>query len=613
MMRSYLAPIAPVPVSGSQVGQYKLLREIAKGPLGKLYELRAEGETNALGGVARIVPLQAEPAEVVQALSDAAWDSMELRNDWALCVADVVFGEGWVALIHDYAEGTLLRSLHKRAKERQSAFPATVALRVALDVLEGLDKSRHDCAAAQITWKPGGSCATSLYLCGDGRTRALDGQLMATMMRRRQQSAVARATGYAAPELLDLSQVPDERTDVFAVGTLLWELLTGRELALESAVAQGQRPRQNLPCISLSIPKGDKQIAPGLTEAITAAVELDPNGRPRTLGELKTALVDGSEVATYAQVIEYVDTLLRRESTLFRLDLAPAPKLSEKGQSARPKSGTKRPPPKPAQLLALAKHAEAKEHVSQPQAQATPSKAAPALSLRPKKPTASLPIHSEPARGSTPAHLETAATVSAPAHLEAAATVSVQTAPLSPAGPSATAKLLAETVADAAREVHETVPARAPLSDFVASSAAVVNTGRQATPDSKRVFRLSLPMIAGIITATVTLAVLGTILVYSSFTSPSAAPLASVSQARPVASVAPPPAPSPIVTAPSQPSAAAPSAASVATPPTSASPPAVVPQASPLSSRSPSTVNVDKAPVKSVKPKPRRLYVPTEL
>lgn len=319
------------------MGHYQLLREITKGPLGPLYELRAVDAKSNLGGLGRLIVLPSElPSEGEQAISEAAWESMELRYDLALSVADVVFGKGWITLVHDHSEGTLLRSLQRRAHERQSAFPVAVALRVALDLVDGFEQRRSACDAAGITWQPGCATATSLYLCGDGRTRALDGQIASTslcvpLMRKR-----LAAIGYPAPELLDAEQAPDERADVFAVGTVLWELLTGRELALGEAAAAGQRPRPKVTNINLSVPKGTALPAE-LTKIVHAALELDPANRPSTTKELRVALQKVGEVGSYEKVIDFTDALLNRESTLFRLTLDAGPKLSDELPNERPK------------------------------------------------------------------------------------------------------------------------------------------------------------------------------------------------------------------------------------------------------------------------------------
>ena len=202
-----MTDLEATPVEGTRLGRYLFLREIAIGPLGPLYELRGEEEANGLSALGRIVHLSPElNADGEQAIVASAWEALELRHEHTLCVADVVFGKGWVTLVHDHAEGSLLRSLLQRAHERNSTFPVAVALRIVTDIIAGLQETRKLCESVGIAWTPGGTNSSSLYLCGDGRTRALDGQLAVTLLR--QDHAYARSIEglYSAPEVLSAEE-----------------------------------------------------------------------------------------------------------------------------------------------------------------------------------------------------------------------------------------------------------------------------------------------------------------------------------------------------------------------------------------------------------------------
>lgn len=308
---SHPPELEALPTAGSLVGRHLIVREIAKGTVGPLYLARTQnniqGNVTAVDTLARVIPLPADlPAKDDQYIAEAIWDSANVGHDMVLRVADVIAGKGWVTLVHDHYVGSLVASMHRRARELGSAFPSEVAARIALDVLDGLEQSRTLCETNRIPWRAGSVALGSLYLCGDGRTRALDGQVVAAVMRSAHMRMLCGTSASVAPELQYDAYEPDERTDVFSVGTVLWELLTGREILVDPTV-----PVAN---VILSVPKGT-QVPQGLVYALHRALEIDATRRQSTLRELAVELVMGAEkVATYEQVIEFASTLLPFET-----------------------------------------------------------------------------------------------------------------------------------------------------------------------------------------------------------------------------------------------------------------------------------------------------------
>ena len=79
-----------------------------------------------------------------------------------------------------------------------------------------------------------------------------------------------RPEGFAAPELLS-GATPDYRADLYALGAVLYELLTGREPALASQHAQVEPPS-----------RWRSDVPPGLDKLILAMLATDPEDRPRS-------------------------------------------------------------------------------------------------------------------------------------------------------------------------------------------------------------------------------------------------------------------------------------------------------------------------------------------
>jgi serine/threonine protein kinase len=300
-----------VPIAGSRVGRYVIIREVAQGPLGPLYIAEREVGDGVSHGLARVVVLPPGlPAKDEQALADAIWDSTNLTHGLVLRVADVVTGKGWFTLIHEHSEGSLIEFLQRCAEERKTAFPAKVAARIALDVIEGLEQSRDHCAGASTAWRPGSVAPGSLLIGPDGRIRALDGQITSAALRVPALRTQSGSMAFAAPEMLDDSREPSERSDVFSIGVLLWELLTGKTLFGEKVNALDLGYAFKIPKVVQAVPDGFS-VPQGLVHAVHTALEAEPLKRQASLRELAVAIVMGvEEVATYDQVINFTHAIL---------------------------------------------------------------------------------------------------------------------------------------------------------------------------------------------------------------------------------------------------------------------------------------------------------------
>ena len=81
--------------------------------------------------------------------------------------------------------------------------------------------------------------------------------------------------GFSAPELP--RQAPDARSDVFSLGAVLYTLLAGYEWTRVGNVRR---------CI-----EADREVAPGLKDALLAAVATEPAGRFQAVGDFGAALI----------------------------------------------------------------------------------------------------------------------------------------------------------------------------------------------------------------------------------------------------------------------------------------------------------------------------------
>lgn len=330
------------PGAGSRAGRYLFLRQLTTSQVGPLWEARCEGEQSLLA-LARVVSVPGGvDSDTGQSLAEAAWDSMELDGESVIRVADVVFGTGWFALVHDYWEGDTVRTIERRTQERHSAVPVAVALRIVLDAIDATQRVSEVIEQVGLPWQSAALNPCSLMVCDDGRTRLLDGFVGDVLTDAPEFSTQANAYAYAAPEQLENRSTKDPRTAVFRLGIIAWELLTGRRLLTGSKAAISRRLSNPIQRVDQVMRVGRKA-SDTLASVVQKALDPDPAQRFSRAAEFGEALGSaGEKIASQQDVIGFLDALAGRESTLARLLLERPPLLSEAMKSIRPAMGAKK-------------------------------------------------------------------------------------------------------------------------------------------------------------------------------------------------------------------------------------------------------------------------------
>jgi serine/threonine-protein kinase len=150
------------------------------------------------------------------------------------------------------------------------------ALRIGLQLLDGL-QAVHDAGVIHRDLKP-----ANVLLTPEGEVKLLDfgvsllrsgrGQLFRTP-----QNATVGTPAYMAPEQLRSSSNADERTDVYSVSAMLFEMLTGKTPRRASTLAEhiAQASQQPVPRLAPLRPDVD----PALERVIVRGLATDRDGR----------------------------------------------------------------------------------------------------------------------------------------------------------------------------------------------------------------------------------------------------------------------------------------------------------------------------------------------
>ncbi len=210
--------------------RYELLVKIATGGMGTVYVGRSRGAFGRLFAIKRAHPhLRDDPAFRRMFIEEAQLAS-RIHHPNVVAVQDVEELEHELLLVMDYVEGAALSDL--RDFHAGPTIRARIASRVVLDAAAGL-------AAAHELRREEGQRLDLVHrdvsphnvLVGvDGVARLTDFGIAKSAAAHATASGTIRGKlAYMAPEYVATGRL-DQRSDVFALGVVLWEALSGERL-----------------------------------------------------------------------------------------------------------------------------------------------------------------------------------------------------------------------------------------------------------------------------------------------------------------------------------------------------------------------------------------------
>ncbi len=237
-------------------------------------------------------------------------DAQCLAKNWHPNIArikHVDFVSGDLTIATELVDGATLGDLIAITAARRTPFPLDVLVRVLIDVLAGAHgiHALRDGRNLPIGAIHGALCPANIVVGRDGVAR-----LVAPLRPRPLQVAAgSEAVGYAAPETLDGGAV-DVRADVYAVGVILREVLTGRRLHDEREPARVLARQREVDIAPPSVAGADGAYAP-LADIAMRALSFDRALRFRTATEMAAELrrLPAARIATGSVVAARVNEL----------------------------------------------------------------------------------------------------------------------------------------------------------------------------------------------------------------------------------------------------------------------------------------------------------------
>ena len=278
---------------GHKLGRYEVLTKLASGGMAVVYIANAQG-TAGFERMFAIKVLHAHLAyeeEFIRMFLDEARLAARIRHPNVVPTIDISDSqETGYFLVMEYIEGDHLGTLLSNASKLNEKLPVPVVLRVIVDALNGL-------AAAHALCDESGKPLNLIHrdvsphnvMVGlDGVSRLTDfGVAKADdRLTHTRDGEVKGKLAYMAPEQAS-SGACDARSDLFAMGVILWESLCGRRLFRAESTGAALHMLLNG---EIAPPSAADPALAVLDDLLKKALDRDPAGRFQTALEFVDAL-----------------------------------------------------------------------------------------------------------------------------------------------------------------------------------------------------------------------------------------------------------------------------------------------------------------------------------
>ncbi len=278
--------------AGTPIGKYVVRRKLAEGGMAEIYLAAALGPEGFEKDVVikRVRPGLAGDPEFVKMFIAEARVASRLNHANLVHIFDFDKHEDTYYLAMEYVRGHSLFELRRRCQERGVAMPPILVAQIGTEVARGL-------AYAHRLTENGRSLGLvhrdvtphNVLLSFDGAVKLTDFGIAKAGGRATTSGMLKGKFAYMSPEQARGDGL-DARTDVFALGVTLWELLTGARLFEgdgDVAVLRAVQERLIVPPARLN-----PAVAAPLDAAVMRALERDRTRRWPTAHELERALAE---------------------------------------------------------------------------------------------------------------------------------------------------------------------------------------------------------------------------------------------------------------------------------------------------------------------------------
>lgn len=286
------------PTPGTKLGPYEILSPLGAGGMGEVYRAR---DTRLGRDVAvKVLPSEfAQDPERLRRFAQEAQATAALEHPNILAIYDIGTQDCVPYIVEQLLEGESLRQ-----RLRGGPLPPAKAVEFGVQIAEGL-AAAHGKGIVHRDLKP-----ENLFITRDGRIKILDFGLArlrpeaeggpvqsqaATADSPTREGLVLGTPGYMAPEQVR-GQPTDARTDLFAFGCVLYEMVSGKQAFAQETSAETMTAilREEPPELAGT----GRPFPPGIERIIKRCLEKEPADRLQAARDVAFALESVSQTTT---------------------------------------------------------------------------------------------------------------------------------------------------------------------------------------------------------------------------------------------------------------------------------------------------------------------------
>lgn len=276
--------------SYEQFGKYLLIEKVAAGGMAEIYLSRscAANGLNKFFAIKRILPQFSTNEDFVNMFKEEAKVAINLNHSNVATIFDFGMEKGQFYIVMDYIEGRNLRQIINELKKSNKSFSIDQSIFLIKEAAAGLDHA-HRCTDAtsgkplNITHRD--MSPQNIMVSFEGEVKVIDFGIAKTETEKEdtKSGTLKGKFSYMSPEQAE-GQSIDPRTDVFALGIVLWELLANDRLftgSNEAAILRKVRDCQVPP-----IRKINPTVPAELERIVMKSLAKDRNVRYQTAANL---------------------------------------------------------------------------------------------------------------------------------------------------------------------------------------------------------------------------------------------------------------------------------------------------------------------------------------